>query len=407
MKQHHILFIEQFFFPEGWSGADIPRDIAHHLVKSCTSFVVLCGSKPYVTPTDLPRHGDPRTSGISLRRLFSLGVRSNWSIRLIDNFLFSFQVFFNLIFSRRFSLAITQTNPPLSVVAVALASLLRHKPYIIIAIDIYPDALFAGTSLKQNSLFTYLLRLIFDFAYSNATSIVSLGRSMSERLVHNGVLPERIVEIPNWATGNLSIRKGISNKLIKTWQLDHTFTVLYSGNLGLPHEIETAIYAIKLLSEDFPFIRLLCVASGSRIDNAKKLVLSLNLESNVIFKPLVASSELPDTMGIANIALVTLRPGFEGLVVPSKFAGFLARGLPVVYVGPPSDLSLIIDQSGVGSCFLNGESLQLSNYLRNIILNPSTLDNLSFHSKSYYDNYFSASSGLSKYHKLVSQILEY
>ena len=37
-------------------------------------------------------------------------------------------------------------------------------------------------------------------------------------------------------------------------------------------------------------------------------------------------------MGIANIVYLSIRNEFNGLVVPSKFSGYLARALPIIYV---------------------------------------------------------------------------
>src|SRR5256885_10913785 len=44
------------------------------------------------------------------------------------------------------------------------------------------------------------------------------------------------------------------------------------------------------------------------------------------FHDLVPAEDLPLSMGVADLALVTLRDGFEGVVVPNKLLGYMARG---------------------------------------------------------------------------------
>ena len=44
-----LIFIEQFFHPEGWSGADIPKEIVLALLKDGWDITVFCGDRPYKT----------------------------------------------------------------------------------------------------------------------------------------------------------------------------------------------------------------------------------------------------------------------------------------------------------------------------------------------------------------------
>jgi glycosyltransferase involved in cell wall biosynthesis len=69
----------------------------------------------------------------------------------------------------------------------------------------------------------------------------------------------------------------------------------------------------------------------------------------------VPTARLPESMGLADVGVVTLRQGFEGLMVPSKLFGYLARGIPVLYIGPRSDIDFYIDRSGGGLSVRNGD----------------------------------------------------
>jgi colanic acid biosynthesis glycosyl transferase WcaI len=75
----------------------------------------------------------------------------------------------------------------------------------------------------------------------------------------------------------------------------------------------------------------------------------------VRFRDLVPAERLPESLGIADLAVATLRDGFEGLIVPSKVLGYLARGIPVLYVGPRSDIDHLIERYGCGTALRNGD----------------------------------------------------
>jgi colanic acid biosynthesis glycosyl transferase WcaI len=117
----------------------------------------------------------------------------------------------------------------------------------------------------------------------------------------------------------------------------------------------------------------------------------------VQFHPLVSSEQLPQSMGIADIALVTLRPGFEGLVVPSKLLGYMARGVPTIYVGPYSDAEELLANSHGGICFRNGDAIGMARAIRELIAHPDRLSWMGAALASYYQSELSRAHGLGKY----------
>ena len=66
------------------------------------------------------------------------------------------------------------------------------------------------------------------------------------------------------------------------------------------------------------------------------------------FSDLLPARRLPESFGIADVAVVTLRVPFAGLVVPSKLQGYMARGIPTLYIGPDSDIERFIERSAGG-----------------------------------------------------------
>jgi glycosyltransferase involved in cell wall biosynthesis len=69
---------------------------------------------------------------------------------------------------------------------------------------------------------------------------------------------------------------------------------------------------------------------------------------NVVFRPYQERALLPHSLTAPDVHLVTLRPEWEGLVMPSKLYGALAAGRPVVFVGDPEGDTAQIVRAGLG-----------------------------------------------------------
>ncbi|HTP42159.1 MAG TPA: sugar transferase, partial [Nitrospiria bacterium] len=67
------------------------------------------------------------------------------------------------------------------------------------------------------------------------------------------------------------------------------------------------------------------------------------------FLPPQPESSLTQSLGAGHVHLVTLQPGLEGVIVPSKLYSALAAGRPVIFIGPPSsDAARIVEKAGCG-----------------------------------------------------------
>jgi glycosyltransferase involved in cell wall biosynthesis len=301
------------------------------------------------------------------------------------------------------ALFIAQTNPPLVVVLVALISMLHRTPLMIVAMDLYPEVIFAHGLAREDSRLGRLLEALFRFAYRRAAIVVALGPTMRERLEDKGVAASRIVEISNWATGDLSVVRGADNRLRQEWGLEGACVLLYSGNLGVAHEVESVVRAFAEALPRCPRLRLVFVAKGQGVAIARELVERLGVQSSVQFHDLVPTDRLPESLGLADVALVTLRPGFEGLVVPSKLLGCMARGLPTVYVGPPSDAAALLERSGGGVSFGIGAVSELAQFFVESGLDGSALRSMGQDARAYYERELSREVALAHYREAVER----
>ena len=77
--------------------------------------------------------------------------------------------------------------------------------------------------------------------------------------------------------------------------------------------------------------------------------------------PLQPRARLAESLGAADLHLVTMQERLAGLVVPSKFYGVLAAGRACVFVGPAeSEVALAIGEGGCGQVVAEADSAALA-----------------------------------------------
>jgi colanic acid biosynthesis glycosyl transferase WcaI len=395
-----VVLVEQYFYPDGWGGAEIPRDIAIGMAEAGVAVEVVCGTDQYA-PMLAGSALDPTAHGVRIVRIPRVlpgPVRRLRMVRIVWFCLCAVPV---LLLRRQTALFMTQTNPPLIVPTVALVAAMRRTPFVIIAQDVYPEVLFASGIIRPDSLVGRTLARLFGWAYRRATRVVVLGSFMRERVRRKGVRSERIVTISNWATGALGRQHGADNQLRIQWGLTHRFVILYSGNIGVGHEFDTFLEGVRRAAVTHDELSVVFIGAGSRLDEVRALVRSHGLEQRVMFRDLVAADALPLSMGLADLALVTLREGFEGVIVPSKLFGYMARGIPTLYVGPPSDVAEAIETADCGVCCRAGQDEHVAEALCRAMQSEELLGSWSQNAQSFYGRHLSREFAVRQYRDLV------
>jgi colanic acid biosynthesis glycosyl transferase WcaI len=402
----NVVFIEQFYYPEGWGGAQIPRDITIEFARAGFQVSVYCGSDQYVSAGSECAIS-PARFGVAIKHIPRYALPHRFGRRMLAQIWFCVLTAASIILRPKPSVFVVQTNPPLMVVAASWIAAIFRKPLVIIAQDIYPEVMIAHGMIKRESIFGRMLTAVFRGAYRRAKCVVSLGPKMTARLIEKGVIESHTCEIANWATGDLTLIRGPTNEIVRDWGLSGKFVLLYSGNLGIAHDAQTMVRAVALVKPTIPNLRLVIVGAGSRIQEAQHLVEDLRLQEEVLFAPAVSPRLLPHTLGAADLALVTLLPEFNGLVVPSKLLGYMARGLPTLYVGPPdSDVGQIIASSGGGISVRNGDVLDFAARITNIANDRASLDRMGAMAAEYYRLNLRRDIGLSRYRQMLDAVLD-
>ena len=67
--------------------------------------------------------------------------------------------------------------------------------------DVYPDIAVAYNVINKRTLLYRLLTRLNETLYRDAAAVISLGETMTERLLSLGAIPENLHTVHNWVPG--------------------------------------------------------------------------------------------------------------------------------------------------------------------------------------------------------------
>jgi colanic acid biosynthesis glycosyl transferase WcaI len=250
------------------------------------------------------------------------------------------------------------TQPPLFLFWGMVLKRLRGEPYACLVMDLYPDIAVKDGLFTEKSIIVFLLKKISRVALKEADVIFVIGRCMRDLLYAEGIPKEKIQVIHNWADEKLIFPVSQSrNKLrIKNGISTDDFVVMYSGNMGVSHDFKSFIEVI-LKSKNISKLKFALVGDGSKKKLIQREVKGL---TNTLILPYQPLKNLSESLSMGDVHYVSLREGFDGLVVPSKTYGAFAVGRPVIFQGPEtSEVARLIKENKCGRVVKQGDSNQL------------------------------------------------
>lgn len=215
---------------------------------------------------------------------------------------------------------------PLS--ALILSKQLK-KPFILEIRDIWPDTLVDLGRFTQQHPLIKLMKKIELFLYKKADRIISLLPKANEYLVGHGVLPQHIAWIPNAIDID-------SMPVFDTVQSErqHTFTFIYAGAHGLANDLDTVVYAAKILQERGMEEKLHICLIGDGPDKMRLKELARKEDVHMIeFRDSVSKKDIYAELNKADVFLMLLKysPVFRWGISPNKLFDYLAMARPVIF----------------------------------------------------------------------------
>jgi glycosyltransferase involved in cell wall biosynthesis len=244
------------------------------------------------------------------------------------------------------------SNPPFLGFFALLVSLVKKTRYVVLVYDIHPDTLISFGVLSKNSFAVKLWRSMNQRVWNRSIAVYTIGNVMAENLTKRFNVKStklgHVGVIPPWAdTNKIKPIEKIDNPLSSELDQEGKITILYSGNMGISHDIDSILQAAKILKNE-ENIAFLLIGEGEKWQDAVDFQKDNNL-TNLQVLPFQPEKKLPYTMSLADIALVALDDGAEGLMIPSKMFYYMAAGAAVIGICKGrNDVSNIIQNTNCG-----------------------------------------------------------
>jgi colanic acid biosynthesis glycosyl transferase WcaI len=201
-----------------------------------------------------------------------------------------------------------------------------------------------GLGLVQQPRLWRLLRHAYGWLVRRFDLVSTICTHMRARLRRFGVAEERLCLFPNWVDTDAIRPLAGPNRLRHELGLaDRHVIALYAGSMGEKQGLEVLVEVAERLRAR-PEIRLvLCGAGGAR----SRLEHRIAGCDNVTLLPLQPEARLNELLCAADIHLLPQRPEAATFALPSRLAGILASGRPLVAQADGGELAAATRRCGI------------------------------------------------------------
>ncbi len=359
-ERMHIVLLNQAFHPDVVATAQMAKDLADALTKRGHTVTAIASRSIYgKSGAVLPKR--EMVDGIDVHRVgFSLFGKAGIAARLADFLFFYILAVWKILTVRKPDVVVGFTTPPFISLLAILSSWVRGSKAVYWLMDLYPDVPVACGLMKASSPLTRMFEWFSRFILKRSHATVVLGRCMQEKVLSKGAPADRVKLIPVWSDlGEDDPVAPEVNPYRKTWGLEGKFCVMYSGNFGIGHEALTICKAMERL-KDRVDIKFVFVGGGKRRKEVEAFIKERGL-SNAAYYDYVPREKIGESLSAADVHLISLREGCEGIICPSKLFGVMAVAKPSVYVGNPrSEIARVLTESDSGFLVREGQDQEMA-----------------------------------------------
>ncbi|MEE2681964.1 MAG: glycosyltransferase family 4 protein [Planctomycetota bacterium] len=367
-----VLMLNQVFYPDVAATAQHGHDLARSLVANGHEVTAIASRSLYGTKgAALPKR--ETVDGIEIRRVGkSFFGKSSIIGRVADFLYFYVAATVRAITLPRHDVVICFTTPPFIGFSGLILRLLKGTRFVYWVMDLYPDVLVVCGVAKERSFGTRFLEGLNRWCLNRADVDVVLGRCMRDRVLAKGIDPAKVRMIGVWSDQEeVSPIEPEQNRYRIEWGIGDRMLVMYSGNFGLGHDVETFLQAAVKLKDD-DRIRFAFVGGGKRKEQVEQFVHDNGLEGTCILEPFQPRERLDELLSAGDVHLASMLEGTEGIMVPSKLFGILAVGRPALFIGSErSEIARVIAENDCGRTIREGDCEELVRAILNYTVDPT------------------------------------
>lgn len=364
-----LMVVSEFFYPYKTSTQKIMTELCEDFVEYGAEVRVLTTKNAYREKKQILKSRE-LYKDIYIKRVFSSQFnRDNKIGRIINYFTFIVSVFLNLLFSNSYDKVLFVSNPPIVPYIGYLIKKIKKIDYIYLVHDVYPDVAEKLGIIKKDGFISKVMNSINNKIYEYAEKVIVLGNDMKDIIISKGVNPLKIEIVTNWADSSKNYEKEISYNFKKKYNLDGKFNILYTGNISKVHAIDTILEVAKKLNDRYDILFTI-IGDGNNKDYVRETIKKYNLK-NIQLKDYIYGEEYNNILNCADMFIVTLQEGIEGLGVPSKTYSYMSVYKPIIAImNEDSEIGSMVNKNNLGKQFNKNEVDEIVKYIYEINNNP-------------------------------------
>lgn len=259
--------------------------------------------------------------------------RRSISTRLWSWLVYSLMSLLQVLKVPKSTMVFVVSNPPILGFFIWFICKIKGLRYIVLVYDIHPDTAIKFGKLKENALISKAWRGMNKIVWQGALGVFTIGEVMAKTLLRQfDPTKTRMGEvgvISPWADTNSIVPLSKSdNSFAKDFNCVDKVTVLYSGNMGISHDIDSILKAAEILKEE-KNINFIFIGEGAKWNYAYNFINDKKLKNTTIL-PFQPEEMLKYTLTVGDISIVALDSGAEGLMIPSKMYYYMAAGSALI-----------------------------------------------------------------------------
>ncbi len=399
-----VLILNQCFYPDVVATAQHGWDLALHLRKEGHEITAIASRSIYgAKGASLAKR--EVVQGVRIERVSaSIFGKSSILARACDFLFFYILALWRALTLPKHDVCVVFTTPPFISLASWILRLIRGTRYVYWVMDLYPDVPVVCGVMRKDSLATRFFEGVNRFCLRRADRVVVLGRCMESLVLSKGIPASKLVRINVWSDQEeIKPIAREANAYRREWNVGDRLLVMYSGNFGIGHDIETMADGVTQLASD-PRILFAFVGGGKRKPELIDILKSRGV-TGFIDAPYQPRERLDELLSAADVHLASLKNGAEGVMVPCKLYGVLAASRPVVYVGSPSgEVARVIAEEHCGAVVPCGDSARFIEAILGYANDRASVDADGARGRAALTEKWGASHALAKWSTLLGEI---
>lgn len=397
----NILIVSQYFWPESFSINGVAKTFSEkgHNVDVLTGKpnypggILFSGYTVFATSKE-------KWNNINIYRVPLLPRGNKGAIRLITNYL-SF-IFFGLLLGpwllrkKHYDVIfIYAPSPIIQTIPAIFLSWLKKCPSILWVQDLWPESLEATGYIRNKRILGIVGKLV-RWIYQHVDLLLVQSKTFVKSVSQMSA-DKPVVYFPNSVDASFSKPAVIS--VPESSILDHSFSILFAGNIGTAQSVEAIVEAATLLKQNSD-INFVIVGNGSRFGWMKEQVKNREL-NNLHLLGHFPVEMMPTFMQKASALLVSLtdQPIFS-MTVPNKVQAYMASGKPILAF-LNGEGARVVTEANAGFAVPAEDAQGLADTILQLYgMSDEEKDKLGENGRSYYKTHYD-------HEKLVDQLIEH